>query len=142
VLSWSFVYAGPAVDAEKLLEPFNKIGPISEEIGDVPYPEIPDIQGTGLDSDACVPNRTYALSTAGIQVYNITAERQIYEAYNAKIAKYPDLVLGARITHEGYSNKAMKSVNSASSAFPFRDENHLLCVFSFLFKNKHLSFLS
>ncbi|OQE43750.1 hypothetical protein PENCOP_c003G01409 [Penicillium coprophilum] len=126
VLSWSFGYAGPAADAEKLLEPFNKIGSISEESGDVPYPEIPSIQGTGLDSDACVPNRTYALSTAGIQVYNITAERQIYEAFNAKIAQYPDLVLGARVTHEGYSNKAVRSVDPALSAFPLRDDYHLL----------------
>jgi hypothetical protein len=132
-LSWSFAYAGPAADAEKLLAPFNKIGSISEESGDIPYPDIPSIQGTGLESDACQPNRTYALSTAGTQVYNLTTERQIYDAFNAKIAQYPELVLSARVTHEGYSNKAVRSVDPASSAFPLREDFHLLYVLPSLY---------
>lgn len=61
-----------------------------------------------------------------MQVYNITAKRQIYEAFNAKIAQYPELGPGSRVTHHRYSNQAVRSVDSASTAFPLRDDFHLL----------------
>ncbi|PYH77480.1 FAD binding domain-containing protein [Aspergillus uvarum CBS 121591] len=128
VLEWSFVYAGPAADAEALLAPFNAIEALSEETGDVPYPDIADIQGTGLNSAACVPGYKWALRTAGSVDYNITAERQIYDTFNRKVAQYPDLALGARVTHEGYSNAAMKQVDAASTAVSYRAENHLLYI--------------
>ncbi|KAE8150125.1 FAD binding domain-containing protein [Aspergillus avenaceus] len=126
VLSWSFVYAGPAADAEHLLEPFNKIGAVSEEAGDVPYPEIASIQGSGIDSPACIPGHRIVLGTASNQVYNITAERQVYNAFNTWAAQYPELAPWARATHDSYSNEAVKKVDPASTAFPQRDENFLL----------------
>jgi hypothetical protein len=75
------------------------------------------------------------LTTVGLQEYNITAQRQIYDAFNARIAQYPELTREARVVHEGYSNKAVLAVDSASSAFPHRSDHHLLYVSTLLSRN-------
>lgn len=128
MLIWGFGYAGPAADAEKLLEPFNAIGALSEESGDVPYPEIADVQGNGLENATCQSGSSYAGSTIYSLVYNVTAERQVYNLFNKKIALYPEFAAGASFLHEGYSDQAVTAVDPASSAFPHRDEHHLLYV--------------
>ncbi|PGH14341.1 hypothetical protein AJ80_05931 [Polytolypa hystricis UAMH7299] len=126
ILAWSFVYSGPEADAEELLQPFNEIGAVSETSGDVPYPQIASMQGTSVDDIVCAPGGAYATSTVGLQVYNITTQRQLYISFNEKIAQYPELKGGAMALHEGYSNKRVQTVDSASSAFPLRDDFHLL----------------
>ncbi|TVY17065.1 FAD-linked oxidoreductase azaG [Lachnellula arida] len=126
MLIWGFGYAGPAADAEKLLEPFNAISAVSEESGDVPFPEIAHLQGTGLEDATCQDGSSYAGSTLYSLVYNVTAERQIYNLFNEKIALYPEFAAGASFLHEGYSDQAVVAVDPASSAFPHRDEHHLL----------------
>ncbi|KAH8199349.1 hypothetical protein TruAng_006481 [Truncatella angustata] len=99
---WVFAYAGPAADAEELLQPFNDIGFASAENGSLPYPNISD-------------------------VYNITAERQILDLFNAKVAQYPGLK-GGHVVHEGYSIKAVRDVDPASTAFPLRDDYLLMYI--------------
>ncbi|KAI0532242.1 hypothetical protein GGR58DRAFT_523389 [Xylaria digitata] len=125
VISWTFGYRGTARDAEKLLAPFNKIGAAWDESGDVPYSQIPDVQGTGLNGPLCVNNMTHITSTANLQVFNVTIERQIYETYVKWVKKYPEFNT-AEITHEGYSNKAIRNFNPDDSAFPSRYDNHLV----------------
>ncbi|KAI1163880.1 hypothetical protein F5B18DRAFT_617685 [Nemania serpens] len=124
---WVFGYAGDAADAEKLLEPFNKIPAALSEQGDVPYPELATVQGTGLDGTLCVPNQKHIVATAGLQSYNIKNERKIYNTFNRMVAKHPELKT-AHIVHEGYSNEAVRRVASDSTAFPFRDD-YLLMFF-------------
>ncbi|KAH6653118.1 hypothetical protein BKA67DRAFT_678230 [Truncatella angustata] len=124
---WVFAYAGPAADAEELLQPFNDIGFASAENGTLPYPNISDVSGTGLDGPLCAHNQSHIVATAGLQVYNITAERQILDLFNAKVAQYPGLK-GGHVVHEGYSIKAVRDVDPASTAFPLRDD-YLLMFF-------------
>ncbi|KAJ8106846.1 hypothetical protein ONZ43_g6922 [Nemania bipapillata] len=126
VLSWYFVYMGSAQDAEKLLAPFNKIDSVWDESGDLPYTQVPSIQGTGLDSPLCTDNNLgHIQATANLQVYNVTAQRQIYELYAEKLKTYPAFNT-AFVTHEGYSNKAVHEHPSDDSAFPFRSDNLLM----------------
>ncbi|KAK1143241.1 hypothetical protein N8T08_006941 [Aspergillus melleus] len=125
ILYWTFAYTGPAKDGEKLLKPFNAIPAVWDEQGDVPYPQIADIQGTGMKSPLCAPETTHITSTAGLKRYNITAQRNIYDLFNKKVAEHPEFK-AARVVHEGYSNVGVRKRDSASSAFPFRDENHLM----------------
>jgi len=110
------------------LAPFNAIGAIGEQQGDVPYPELPNIQGTGDASPACMTGRLFNIITVGLQEYNITTERKIYNLYNENMAKYPGFKQGTRLFYEGYSNKAVQEVEPASTAFPHRDDHHLLYV--------------
>lgn len=125
ILWWSFAYDGSAADAEALLAPFNQIGSLHEDTGDVPYPEIPGIQGTSYASGGCNPaNR--AFSHALLKNYTVSAQREIYEQYVANIAKYPSLASTAVVYHEGYATKAAAEVEASLTAYPHRDELHIV----------------
>ncbi|KAI1398668.1 hypothetical protein F4819DRAFT_502163 [Hypoxylon fuscum] len=120
IITWSFGYSGPADDAEKLLEPFNQIGAVSEQTGDVPFPEVPEAMGTGQDQPICTGNQTHIQSTSGLQTWNVTAERQIYELFNGMIAQHPEFSESVAF-HEGYSTEAVNKVDPALSAVSYRD---------------------
>ncbi|KAI1660859.1 FAD-binding domain-containing protein [Daldinia decipiens] len=122
ILWWTFAYAGAASEAENILRPFNQIEAISEEMGDVPYPDIVTPQNTDI---ASCGSAAYAISTVLLQTYNITAQRQIYDLFNRNAALYPELAETSRLYYEGYAVKGMQAVASASTAYPHRDENHL-----------------
>ncbi|KAL4900887.1 hypothetical protein BDW74DRAFT_187971 [Aspergillus multicolor] len=128
ILSWIFAYGGPATEAESLLAPFNSIPAISSSSGDVPYPDIANYLGGNIDSSVCAPNNRITIRGAGTLTYNVTTERLIFDAFNAKVARYPELAPGAVAVHEGYANRAVQEVESDSTAFAWRDENHLMYV--------------
>ncbi|KAI1767910.1 FAD-binding domain-containing protein [Hypoxylon sp. FL1150] len=122
VLWWTFGYAGPASEAEEILRPFNAIEAISEEMGDVPYPEIHGPQKTAASS---FPPGPYAMSTVLLQTYNITAQRQLYDLFNRNAALYPELGATAILMIEGYATAGVQAIDPASTAYPHRDEFHL-----------------
>ncbi|KAL9622087.1 MAG: hypothetical protein Q9160_003586 [Pyrenula sp. 1 TL-2023] len=123
VMLWSFAYNGPAEDAEKLLEPFNAIGSEGEDVvQDVPYPQIAELSGTGETGPACT-NGPYVESSNMIINYNVKAQRQLYDLFKQNLAQYPDLANGARLAHEGYSNKAVQAIPAESAAYAHRAQN-------------------
>ena len=124
---WSFVYAGPAAEAEALLQPFNEIPALAENQGDVPYPQIPAVQGNDFASGGCEPTRK-AFAHSLLQKYNVTNERVIYDMFNSNAAKYPDLAKlgGPVVLYEGYATEAVEKVPDAASAYPHRHEYHIL----------------
>ncbi|GKT90211.1 FAD binding domain-containing protein [Colletotrichum tofieldiae] len=126
VLSWTFAYRGTAEDAEKHLAPFNAIEAAYEESGDVPYSEIAHAQGTSMSDPICQHGSIHCTSTAGLQVYNLTAERLIYEGFRRRAAEDPDLAAVTGIMHEGYATAGVEAVDPAGSAYPFRADRHLM----------------
>ncbi|KAI4219649.1 MAG: hypothetical protein LQ349_008293 [Xanthoria aureola] len=124
VLAWGFEYAGPAADAEKLLGPFNAIEAFQVGSTEASYPII-----SGADNTEC-PGAKRAISSVMTLEYNITTERTLYNLFNKKIAEYPDLALSAYLWHEGYSTAGVQAIPSESTAYPHREENHLLVFFS------------
>ncbi|KAL4986428.1 hypothetical protein BDW68DRAFT_188818 [Aspergillus falconensis] len=87
-----FAYLGSAAEAAPLLAPFDAIPALSEESGDLPYPGIAATQGLNTES-----------LEAGLQVYNVTAERRIFESFRRRIGRNPALARGGVIEHDGYS---------------------------------------
>ncbi|KAL8885569.1 MAG: hypothetical protein Q9192_006627 [Flavoplaca navasiana] len=128
VIWWTFAYRGTAQEAERLLAPFNAIDSVYEESGDVPYPGVSIAQGNGENQFICQDNEVRITSTAGLQVYNLTAELQIYNGFKRRIANNPTLAAGAGILHEGYSTEAVDNKNPDDSAYPFRADHHLMLV--------------
>ncbi|KAK1570172.1 FAD binding domain-containing protein [Colletotrichum navitas] len=126
VLFWTFAYRGTAEEAEKHLAPFNAIETVYEETGDVPYPEIGHAQGTSMSDPICQHGSMHITSTAGLLVYNLTAERLIYEGFKRRAAQDPDLAAGTGIMHEGYATQGVEAVDPAGSAYPFRADRHLM----------------
>ncbi|KAF5975008.1 fad binding domain-containing protein [Fusarium coicis] len=122
ILWFTFAYAGPASEAERLLRPFNAIDAIKDEMGDVPYPEIPVRQNTDLSN--CISAR-FSLASVMLQTWNITTERALYNHFMRNVALYPDLAVTARLYYEGYAHKGVQAVDSASTAYPHRDEYHI-----------------
>ena len=113
---------GSAAEAEKLLQPFNDIPALASVQGDVSYTELLKVQGTGsTDPTACSSNPLLG-STALLQTYNITAQREIYNLFNKKAVEEPELAKNARVYYECYSTLKTQAIDPASSAYPHRDE--------------------
>lgn len=126
VLFWTFAYRGTAEKAEKLLAPFNVIKNAYEETGDVPYTQVAHAQGTSISDPICQHGSEHSTSTAFLQVYNVTAERLIFDGFKKRVAKHADLAAGTTIMHEGYATKGVEDIDPAGSAYPFRAEHHLM----------------
>ncbi|KAK3399544.1 hypothetical protein B0T20DRAFT_165070 [Sordaria brevicollis] len=126
IMQWTFAYRGSAAEAEKLLVDFNNIPAAGSLQGDVSYPEITSFQGTAEDSPLCQHGGYRATGTAGLQVYNVTAERQIFDSFQKRVASDPVLAASAQILHEGYSTAAVRAAKPDDSAYPHRDDNLLM----------------
>lgn len=127
IMSWTFAYRGSEQDAEQHLAPFNAIESARSEWGDVPLTQISAAQGTGLSSVFCQHGLGDRLqASAGLQVYNLTAERAIFDAFAARVVSAPVLAAGMAIIHEGYATAAVAARPDDESAFPFRSDHHLM----------------
>ena len=120
MLQWGFEYTGPAADAEKLLGPFNAINATLVASRELSYPVL-----SGTDVVTC-PGAKRAIASVMTLEYNVTTQRTLYNLFNQKIAQYPALIPSAYLWHEGYSTAGMQAIPSASTAYPHREENHLL----------------
>ncbi|PYI18346.1 FAD-binding domain-containing protein [Aspergillus violaceofuscus CBS 115571] len=122
ILYWTFNYAGPQIDAEKYLAPFDAIGPINITDGTVPYPDMPLASRNGNLDSTCAKGFAKKASTVGLQVYNTSACRQVYDLFDARLKEYPELRPASFVLFEGYSNQAVKAIDPATSAFPHRHD--------------------
>jgi hypothetical protein len=93
---------------------------VSEQKGDVPFPEVPEAMGTGQNQPICAGNQTHIQSTSGLQTWNVTTERQIYTLFNDMIAQHPEFSQSVAF-HEGYSTEAVNRVDPALSAVSYRN---------------------
>ena len=126
-IGWTFAYRGSAEEAERLLAPFNAIEAAWDAQGDVPFPEVSVAQGTGEDELLCQSKNTIRpITTAGLQVYNVTAQQKIFDGFKRRLAENPELGARGVIVHEGYSNEAVTAIDSDVSAYPFRADHHLM----------------
>ncbi|KAK3936557.1 hypothetical protein QBC46DRAFT_366841 [Diplogelasinospora grovesii] len=120
-ISWVFLYDGAQEDAEPALKPFDDLGPLSVDEVNVPYSVINDYVGGSIDGWLCEPNKTHIIGTAGLQTFNVTAMRAIYDLYNHKVVQHPQLG-DTRVLVEGYSVQGVLSFPSDDSAYPLRDD--------------------
>ncbi|KAI1135164.1 FAD-binding domain-containing protein [Hypoxylon sp. FL0543] len=125
VLFWQFAIRGTAEEAAEYIAPFDAIPAVSSTSTNVPYYEIAHTSFTGVDDVACTSTLDRVLNTAGLQVWNITAERQIYDSFKKRLAERPDYYSGALLIHEGYATKAVTEIDPNSTAYPFREDHHL-----------------
>ncbi|RAL17141.1 FAD-binding oxidoreductase [Aspergillus homomorphus CBS 101889] len=121
VLFWTFQYAGPQKEAEKYLAPFDALGPINVTDGNVPFPDITIASRNGNLDKTCAKGFPKQWATIGLQVYNATACRQVYDLFSATLKAYPGLSTSV-ILFEGYSVEAVKAIDPAASAFPHRND--------------------
>jgi hypothetical protein len=121
IIWWTFAYAGSESEAQPYLAPFDELNPLSIVDGNVPFPQVPDIQGTGIYNATCAKGFSRITGPAGLQVYNITTQRQIYELFNRNINAHPELNASG-VVMEGYSVAGVRRIAADSSAYPLRDD--------------------
>ncbi|KAL2833994.1 FAD-binding domain-containing protein [Aspergillus pseudoustus] len=125
IIWWTFAYAGTQSEAQLYLTPFDELNPLSTIDGNVQFPQVPDVQGTGVHNTTCGKGLSRITGPAGLQVYNTTTQRQPYGLFNYNINEYPALNASG-VVIEGYSVAGVRRVESDSSTYPFRDD-YLLC---------------
>ncbi|KAL3477599.1 FAD-binding domain-containing protein [Aspergillus californicus] len=124
VIWWSFAYAGPEEEAQQYLDAFDKINAIHSEGGTAPYNEIAAVTGTGMDAPGCNVGNVHMHCTAALQVWNATAQRQIYDLYRGNIQKYP-VFSRSIVIMEDYAHERVAAIDAASSAYALRDRSLL-----------------
>lgn len=125
MIQWDFTYIGPKRDVTAKLAPLDALGPVNVTEADLPYPGILPATGTGLDDPLCAKGVSHIAGTAGVQEYNITTQRQIFDQFVGKAAAHPGLA-GTFVVMESYGVGGVASRDPASSAFPMRDDYLLL----------------
>ncbi|KAK3356007.1 hypothetical protein B0H65DRAFT_65379 [Neurospora tetraspora] len=124
VIFWSFVYRGSKEEAQPYLDAFDAIEAVSTEDGNVPYPDIPGVSGTGMNSALCDYGLNHVHYPAGLKVWNVTTQRQIYDLYNEKIRQYPEFQR-TTVSMEDYSHEGVNAIDPDTSAYPWRDRGLL-----------------
>ena len=114
-----------AVD-EQFTAPFTALGPAVYMGGGGDYRDISRWTGNGNEQLFCQKTGFAALRfPLELQVYNVPAQRQVYDTYNAAMKETPALNNSIAL-FEGYSMQGVKAVPAPSTAFPFRDSNLLV----------------
>lgn len=68
---------------------------------------------------------TWRLFPVGLKEYNTTANRQVYNLFKQLIAEHPEFSSSV-VQFENYAQEGMRAVDSASTAYPHRDDDILV----------------
>lgn len=120
-----------AVDT-KFTAPFTALGPAVSDGAAGDYRDIPRWTANGAEQAACQKGLAALRFPIDLQVYDIPAQRQIYDLFTSTIQETPALNTSLAL-FEGYPVQGVQAVPAASTAYPFR-ESHLLVSPVMLFK--------
>lgn len=139
VILWTFLYSGPAEETKPYFVDFDAIEAAWHESGELPYPDIPIARFNSVNDALCQKYDVDKLiTTAGLQVYNLTTEEEIWNRFQERLTSNPDLAASAFVIHEGYSNQAVLEHDPDDSAYPFRHDYHLMMFQGILEPNSPL----
>ena len=93
----------------------------------VPYPDLAEANGNGVNSPVCQPGRSGSLNPVGLKEYNVTTSRAVYNLFKEMVTKHPGLN-GSIVQLENYPVQKMKTIDVASTAYPHRSDNVLAFV--------------
>lgn len=128
-------YAGTQAEAEPLYTPFLTLHPVVTTNVTVPYTGVAHASGSGVEDAVCQNGLSWKLYPVGVEVNNITTNREVYELIKQMITENPTFS-NSVVQFEGYSMQGVKAVNPASTAYAHRADNLLMyVVISFLANN-------
>ncbi|KAL8768213.1 MAG: hypothetical protein Q9209_005522 [Squamulea sp. 1 TL-2023] len=82
-------YAGPELAALRYTRPFLNLQPALVSNQTVPYADLADAVGTGVNSPVCQPGMSAASFPVGTQKFNTTANHQVYDLYSDSLPVTP-----------------------------------------------------
>lgn len=130
VIFFNLYYAGTEAEALPYLAPFLALAPILNDNSSLPYTDIPDHEGTGIDGPVCASGSSQLLFPVGLLAYNISTNRAIYDLFKQMVDQNPQFN-GSYVQFENYALEGMKAVNPDSTAYPHREDN---CLASYDFQ--------
>ena len=127
MIAFSFVFSGPKAEGERLLAPFSALKPVVATNETTPYPGVAHAAGTGVTDEVCQRGTSDYLVPIGLQSYNITTNRAVYNLYKKMVTEYPALAASI-VQFEGYPQQAVQAVEPDSTAYAHRDDYVLVYV--------------
>ena len=139
----NILYFGTAAQALPYFKPFLDLGPVSVINGSTLYKDLAhEVYKSAPGQALCLAGSTKHLVPVGLQTYNATANRQIYNLFAEMVTTAPSFN-GSYVQFEGYAIEGVKAVDPASTAYPHREDNLLVLVIANpkWTSNYHLIFL-
>ncbi|KAL8638606.1 MAG: hypothetical protein Q9228_004256 [Teloschistes exilis] len=128
VIIVSIQYAGPEADALEYAQPFVDLHPVVVNNQTVPYAELADTVGTGLNSPACVEGgSSKATFPVGALSFNLTTIHQIYDLYSELVTRYPDFS-ESLVQFESESMLQVRKLGDEDTAYAHRGDNILFSL--------------
>ncbi|KAL8646363.1 MAG: hypothetical protein Q9226_006889 [Calogaya cf. arnoldii] len=120
-------YAGPSSSALPYIQPFLNLDldPTLISNQTVPWANFVNAAGLGLESPPCQSRTGGSTFPVGLQKYNLTTNRQVYDLYSDLVTKYPQFK-SSFIQFESYPMQGVQKVDGASTAYAHRDDNSLV----------------
>lgn len=104
-----------------------KLEPVLAINDTVPYTDLAEANGNGVNSPVCQPGGSGSLNPVGLKEYNVTTSRAVYNLLKEMVTEYPGLN-GSIVQLENYPVQKMKTIDAASTAYPHRSDNVLAFV--------------
>ncbi|PVH93235.1 FAD-binding domain-containing protein [Periconia macrospinosa] len=121
IIQFFIVQEDTEIVDEKFTAPFTALGPAVQAAGGGDYRDLPTWTGNAGDQIFCQKLGLSAFRfPLELQVYDIAAQRKVYDLYNAAMKETPALN-GSIALFEGYSMQGVQAVPAESSAYPFRE---------------------
>ena len=103
------------------------LGPVVATNVTVPYTELANASGSGLQASICQNGLSWKSYPVGTLMHNITTNRQIYGLFSKMVSDNPEFN-NSVVQFEGYSLQGVKAVDPASTAYAHRADNLLMYV--------------
>ena len=126
----SFQFNGAAADAVPMLAPFYALQPIAATNETVPYTGAAHAAGSGLTDAVCQRGNSWQLYPVGLQLYNISTNRAIFNLYKEMVNNNPAMSSSV-VQFEGYAQEGVRAVEPDSTAYAHRGDNLLVYEFPF-----------
>ena len=110
------------------------LGPVVATNVTVPYTELANASGSGLQASVCQNGLSWKSYPVGTLMHNITTNRQIYSLFSKMVSDNPEFN-NSVVQFEGYSLQGVKAVNPASTAYAHRADNLLMYVAELPFRH-------
>lgn len=108
-----------------MLAPLYALNPVAASKETVPYTGAAHAGGAGVTDAVCQPGGSWRLYPVGLQTYNISTNRAIFDLYRDMVNKHPAMT-SSIVQFEGYPQEGVKAVEPDSTAYAHRGDNFLV----------------
>ncbi|KAI1320500.1 FAD-binding domain-containing protein [Xylariaceae sp. FL0255] len=125
ILWFAVIYDGPTETARSYAKPLHDIGPLNVQAGEATIHELAVLSYQDLDGPGCAYGLTSLRYPIGLDSYNISAVRKVYNEIDETFRKVPEIA-GSFFLLEGYATQGVRAVDPKTTAFPHRSDKILI----------------